>query len=103
MRMTRACIDGKIRTVNRMLGHGESPAYSTDGAVVLYGAYGDWGVRAYSGPHGGQSDPMGGLGTLRECGRFLDGMIAALRAVESRRADRCYGPTPCDSPDGCEC
>jgi hypothetical protein len=79
MRMTKACVQGKIRTVNTLLGHGPNPAYVTNGAVVFYAAYGAYGVHAYSGPHGGQSDLMGGLGTLSECARFLDGMIVALR------------------------
>lgn len=39
MRMTRACLQGKVRTINVLLGHSSEPAYATEGAVVLYGAY----------------------------------------------------------------
>lgn len=82
MRMTKACLQGKVRTINTLLGFEAEPAYDTQGSVVLYGAYGGHGVHRYSGGHGGVSDLMGGCQTARECARFLDGMIAALYAAE---------------------
>ena len=85
MRITKSHLEGKVRTVNTLLGHGENPAYSTPGAITLYMAYGGYGVHRYS-EHGrgAVSDLMGGCQTARECGRFLDGMIATLYELRDR-------------------
>lgn len=84
MNITKSHLEGKVDTINRMLGYELPIAYSTDGAIVLSGAYGGTGVHRYSGPHGGVSDLMGGHYTKREAGKFLDGMIHALRILKEK-------------------
>jgi len=81
-RITNANLEGKIRSVNTLLGNDPDAPYSTIGLVHLYGAYGMTGVHRYANEHGGVSDLMGNLGTKREVATFLDGMITALRITQ---------------------
>jgi hypothetical protein len=82
MRITRKHVKAKVSTLNSMLGYGENPKYPTPGAIRLYSAYDAWTIHRVVNDAGGVSDLMGGMGTLRECARFLDGMIQALRIHE---------------------
>lgn len=79
MRITAAHLEAKVSTINRLLGFASGAPYPTPGAVLLYSAYGGRGVHRVSNTAGGQEDLMGGCQPARECSRFLDGMIAALR------------------------
>lgn len=79
MRITAAHLEAKVLIINRLLGFTSDPPYPTPGAVMLYSAYGGRGVHRVSNPGGGREDLMGGCQPARECSRFLDGMIAALR------------------------
>lgn len=81
-RITTAHLEGKVRTVNKLLGNDPDAGYSTPGVVVLSGAYGGTGVHRYANTSGGVSDLMGGHLTKKEAGLFLDGMISALYAVK---------------------
>jgi hypothetical protein len=83
-RITDANLEGKIRSINTMLGNDPDAPYSTIGLVHLYGAYGMTGVHRYANEHGGASDLMQKLGTKREVATFLDGMIAALRIAQEK-------------------
>lgn len=76
-RITNAHLQGKVDTVNRLLGNDPEAGYSTPGVVHLYGAYGSTAVHRYVNESGGVSD-LSGLMTKREVARFLDGMIRAL-------------------------
>ena len=79
-RMTISHIEAKVDTVNRLLGFDPAEVkWNTVGAVCLERAYGATGVRQTSNESGGERDLMGGLGTMRECAHFLNGMIQALR------------------------
>lgn len=77
-RITEAHLQGKVDTINRMLGNPEGAPYSTPGVIVLSGAYGGTGVHRYANTSGGVSDLMGGHFPKREVARFLDGMMQAL-------------------------
>lgn len=59
----------------------------TGRAVVIYGAYGGYGVHEAL-PGGGVSDLMGGTQTAREASRFLSGMIAGARMVRETASAR---------------
>lgn len=83
-RITRAFLEARVDTVNRLLGHPVPTPYSTDGAVTLSLAYGGYAVHQWSGPNGGRSSLTDGHGPAREAALFLGGMIAALRAVEAQ-------------------
>lgn len=52
-----------------------------DKDVVLYGAYGAWGVHLRERTTGGVTTLLP-LGTLREVSAFLDGMIEGARLME---------------------
>lgn len=80
-RITGAHLQGKVDTVNRLLGVDPDAPYSTVGKVVLSGAYGGHGVHRYVNTSGGVSDLMGGHFPAREAARFLDGMIQALYII----------------------
>ena len=82
-RMTISHIEAKVDTVNRILGFDpDAVSWDTVGAITLYRAYGSTGVRQTLNKSGGERDLMGGLGTMRECAHFLNGMIQALRINE---------------------
>lgn len=82
-RITKAHLQAKVDTVNRMLGIDPEAPYSTIGKVTLSGAYGGTGVHRYVNVFGGVADLMGGHYSKREVGHFLNGMIAALRIVRA--------------------
>jgi hypothetical protein len=81
-RITESHLQGKVDTVNRLLGNDPDAPYSTVGLVILSGAYGGTGVHRYSNTSGGVSDLMGALGSKREVALFLNGMIEALRITQ---------------------
>lgn len=77
-RITTAHLEGKVATVNRLLGNDPDAPYSTPGVVILSSAYGGTGVFRYVNTSGGVSDLMGGHWTRREAAMFLDGMTESL-------------------------
>jgi hypothetical protein len=78
-RMTKAHVEAKLATVNRMIGTPD-PDWNTPRSIKLDGAYNGWRVVQVPSDGRGDSALSGfGYGTLRECANFLDGMIAALR------------------------
>lgn len=83
-RITNAHLEGKIRTVNALLGNAPDAPYSTPGVVVLSGAYGGVDAHRYCNELGGVSSLMGYHGTKRELATFLDGMIRGLYAAQDR-------------------
>lgn len=82
-RITRAFVEARVDTVNRLLGFEAPVEFSTVGAVYLYGAYGDWAVHQWTNEAGGIRT-LHELGSHREASIFLGGMIAALREVQVR-------------------
>lgn len=86
-RITEAHLEGKVRTVNALLGNDPDAGYSTPGVIVLSGAYGGTAVHRYANTMGGVSDLTGGHITKREVALFLDGMIRALYIVQEAGRD----------------
>lgn len=84
MRVTRKLLETKVGIVNRLLGYDPDPAYSTIGALHLYGAYGGYDVHRWVNDAGGVESINGYCTTARELDRVLTGMIAALRIVGER-------------------
>lgn len=84
-RITNAMLDARVATINRMLGFGDEPAYSTVGAIVLEGAYGSTAVAQYCNKSGGVR-MLHDYGTKREAYVFLNGMIQASRALDFARS-----------------
>lgn len=79
MRITAAVLDGKIATVNRMLGIDEVTT-NLPGRIRLYRAYGTTMVHRVVNDAGAVETLLCG-GTAREVALFLDGMIAGLRVT----------------------
>jgi hypothetical protein len=81
-RITEKFLQARIDTVNRLLGFDpETVRWNTVGTVQLYGAYGATAVHRVVNDAGGVSD-LSGLGTRREIGLYLAGMIEALRITQ---------------------
>lgn len=80
MRYTRAWLDHQISVINAMLGVDAR----TPGAIVLYPAYGGYGVHRFS-VHGSGRESLLPCVTSRECARFLAGMVSALEIAQGRR------------------
>ena len=77
-RITERHLQGKIDTINRLLGIDPDAGYNAKGLVHLGGAYGGTTVYRYVGESGAVSNVMYGFHTKREVAMFLDGMIQAL-------------------------
>jgi hypothetical protein len=79
-RITRAHVEAKLDTINRMLGNTDPNGVGT---LELSGAYGGWAIHQICNEARGVRDLTGGHGPLREASLFASGMIAALRIVET--------------------
>ena len=83
MRYTKTFLRHQVDVINAMLGNNSDAIYRP-GAIVLYSAYGGYGVHRIS-AHGSGRDTLLPCVSSRECARFLAGMIAAVEISRGQR------------------
>ncbi len=85
MRYTKTFLRHQVDVINGMLGHDpENVTGETPRAILLYSAYGGYGVH-YVHSSGRGRHTLSACYSARETARFLDGMIKAIELVQGQR------------------